>query len=118
MEDNIIHSNNHNHNRNHIHNDEWNNNTIEEAVCIADNYGHRIKVLKNRYDSIDVLKEIICDEMMETYSVVYRPANLRLFTLGNVEVGEYDVKDVSSIKIVIVPVVCNSNICASRYSRF
>ena len=83
---------------------------LQDTVHIADNYGHQITVFKNRYNSIDELKQIICSEM----NGIYRPANLRLLTLGGVEIREYDLKDVSSIKIVIVPIVCNSNICISR----
>ena len=101
---------NHNHNRiyNKIHTDSVNN-TIEEILNINDNFGHKISIYRQEYDSIDKLKNVICSKMELLHSVLYRPNNLRLFRLDNHEIVEYmDAEGIFNIKIVVVPIVCNN----------
>ena len=77
---------------------------------ISDNFGHQITIYRNEYNSIDMLKQVICSKMELVHNVVYMSTNLRLFRLDNEEILEYmDAEGVFNIKIVVVPVVCRTH---------
>ena len=48
---------------NRSHNNNINNYSIEEILNLSDNFGHHIAVYRNEYNSIDMLKQVICSKM-------------------------------------------------------
>ena len=94
----------------YVRNDILNNiSSIEEYLEIDDNYGHKVRIARRDFDSMERLKSLICQEMHLLHNVQYNPANLRLIHPSRMEIVEIgQTEGIVNIKLVVVPVVCNN----------
>ena len=95
---------------NFISNNTMDGSSIEESLYICNNFGCRVRIARNEFDTLEGFKILICERMYQEHNVQYYPGNIRLFQLDNSEILEVgDMEGIVNVRMIVVPIICNNH---------